>query len=210
MRNTKRGSYIVEAALSMPVLILCITAIALIINIIAICENIGFSSAEQMHKICSSAYIAETGEFSHGIAVQKAVASDNPKLRSFTVTGFRYRYTKQGVDDLIGLQTKSSFTVANPIGINGNIIFTQRILARAFTGKLENAEPLAAGEFQKNGESVPVVVFPRYGIRFHAASCRYAKQKYGEQEYKIEMEREDAKAKGYTPCLVCGGGKGGQ
>ena len=133
----------------MPVLILCITAIALIINIIAICENIGFSSAEQMHKICSSAYIAETGEFSHGIAVQKAVASDNPKLRSFTVTGFRYRYTKQGVDDLIGLQTKSSFTVANPIGINGNIIFTQRILARAFTGKLENAEPLAAGEFQK-------------------------------------------------------------
>ena len=140
MRNTKRGSYIVEAALSMPVLILCITAIALIINIIAICENIGFSSAEQMHKICSSAYIAETGEFSHGIAVQKAVASDNPKLRSFTVTGFRYRYTKQGVDDLIGLQTKSSFTVANPIGINGNIIFTQRILARAFTGKLENAE----------------------------------------------------------------------
>ena len=150
MRNTKRGSYIVEAALSMPVLILCITAIALIINIIAICENIGFSSAEQMHKICSSAYIAETGEFSHGIAVQKAVASDNPKLRSFTVTGFRYRYTKQGVDDLIGLQTKSSFTVANPIGINGNIIFTQRILARAFTGKLENAEPLAAGEFQKN------------------------------------------------------------
>ena len=74
MRNTKRGSYIVEAALSMPVLILCITAIALIINIIAICENIGFSSAERMHKICSSAYIAETGEFSHGIAVQKAVA----------------------------------------------------------------------------------------------------------------------------------------
>ena len=116
MRNTKRGSYIVEAALSMPVLILCITAIALIINIIAICENIGFSKvAEQMHKICSSAYIAETGEFSHGIAVQKAVASDgSPKLRSFTVTGFRYRYTKQGVDDLIGFADKIELYCCKP------------------------------------------------------------------------------------------------
>ena len=102
MRNTKRGSYIVEAALSMPVLILCITAIALIINIIAICENIGFSSAEQMHKICSSAYIAETGEFSHGIAVQKVAVGQ--QIAELTVP-FQYE-EKDGKRVLTEIQSR--------------------------------------------------------------------------------------------------------
>ena len=29
---------------------------------------------------------------------------------------------------------------------------------------------------------------------------------YEGQEYRLEMELEDAKLKGYTPCLVCRGG----
>ena len=58
--------------------------------------------------------------------------------------------------------------------------------------------------------SIQFVFVADQTFQSHRTSCRYAKQKYGEQEYKIEMEREDAKAKGYTPCLVCGGGKEGQ
>ena len=39
-RRSKRGSYLVEAALTLPVFILCIVALALLIRVIGICENI--------------------------------------------------------------------------------------------------------------------------------------------------------------------------
>mgnify|MGYP000304262916 CR=1 FL=1 len=39
-RRSKRGSYLVEAALTLPVFILCIVALALVIRVIGICENI--------------------------------------------------------------------------------------------------------------------------------------------------------------------------
>ncbi len=207
MKNTKKGSYIVEAALSMPVFILCIVAIALIINIIGICENIGYSSAKELHKISEKAYAGEGGGTLHRIALKSAVASENPKIRVFAVTDFRYKYSDNSIDELIGLETKSNFKVVNSIGINGKIEFSQKLLTRAFTGKTEDSKPLSLSEFQKNEASNPVVIFPRYGEKFHSESCRYVTQKYSGNEYKIMLEKEDAKAKGYATCSVCGGGE---
>lgn len=207
MKNTKKGSYIVEAAMSLPVLILCIVAIALIINIIGICENIGYDSAKQMHKISIASYITERGDIAYRTALQASVAAGSPKLSDFAVTGFDYRYSDNGIDDLIGLKTRANFKVTNSIGINGKIEFSQKLLARAFTGKTEESKPLALAEFQKNEESVPVTIFPRYGEKFHIESCRYVKQKYKGDSYIITLEKEDAKAKGYVPCSVCGGGE---
>lgn len=194
IKNTKRGSYIVEAAISMPVFILCIIAIALIINIIAECENIGFQSAKGMHIISAGTETAKVTALT-----EVAELADKHRLRTNITAG--------GIDELLELRTESEFKVKNPIGIKGKISFTQQLRARAFTGKLENASPLPAAEFQKNEKSVPVVIFPKYGKRFHTSGCRYTTQNYSGKEYKIEMEKEDAEAKGYTPCLVCGGGK---
>ncbi len=194
-KNSKKGSYIVEAAISMPVFILCIIAIALIINIIAECENIGFQSARRMHMLSAGTETAKITAFA-----DLASLADKHRLRTNVTAG--------GIDELLELRTESEFNVKNPIGIKGKISFTQQLRARAFTGKSEDAKPLPAAEFQKNEKSVPVVIFPKYGRRFHTAECRYATKNYNGEEYKIEMEKEDAEAKGYTPCLVCGGGEG--
>ena len=193
-KNNKKGSYILEAAISMPVFILCIVAIALIINIIAECENIGFQSAKQMHIISSGSETTKIAALANVEAL-----TDRHRLRTNVTAG--------EIDELAELRTESGFNVKNPIGIKGKISFTQQLRVRAFTGKTENSNPLSAAEFRKNEESVPVVIFPKYGKRFHTSGCRYATKNYKGNEYKIEMEKEDAKAKGYTPCLVCGGGK---
>lgn len=193
-KTSKKGSYIVEAAISMPIFILCIIAIALIINIIAECENIGFQSAKKMHMISAG---TETAKITALADVENL--ADKHRLRTNVTAG--------GIDELLELRTESRFKVENPIGIKGKISFTQQLRVRAFTGKLENSIPLSAAEFQKNEKSVPVVIFPKYGKRFHTAGCRYTTKNYSGEEYKIEMEKEDAQAKGYTPCLVCGGGK---
>ena len=168
--QSRRGSYIVEAAMSLPVFILCIIALALVIRIIAICENIGFVSAAEIKEIDLTA-------------------------------------SSKDIDDLIGVQSEAVFKVENPIGIHGKISFTQKILTRAFTGTLQDAEPLPESEFKRNAKSVRIVIFPKYGERYHVKSCYYVKRYDEGEAYKLEMERDDAAAKGYTPCKVCRGGE---
>ena len=49
--ESRKGSYIAEAALTLPVFILCVIALSLIVRIIAVCENIGFVTAAEARDI---------------------------------------------------------------------------------------------------------------------------------------------------------------
>lgn len=201
IRN-RRGSYIAEAALTLPVFILCVTALALIIRIIAVCENIGFVTALEARDISLSSVSLCTEK-----NIEKRVCEENPRLTDFRITNLDYLYSDGNIDDLIGINSRSIFTVENPIGIYGQIEFTEGLLLRGFTGAERREEPLSEEDFTDYEKSQPVVVFPRYGIRYHVKTCRYVRQEYDGQEYRMEMELEDAKLKGYTACMICGGGE---
>ncbi len=201
IRN-RRGSYIAEAALTLPVFILCVIALSLIVRIIAVCENIGFVTAAEARDI-SLAKVSLCTEKN----IEKRVCEENPRLTDFRITNLDYLYSDGNIDDLIGINSRSIFTVENPIGIYGQIEFTEGLLLRGFTGAERREEPLSEEDFTDYEKSQPVVVFPRYGIRYHVKTCRYVRQEYDGQEYRMEMELEDAKLKGYTACMICGGGE---
>ncbi len=200
--KNQKGSYIAEAALTLPVFIICVTAMALIIRIIAVCENIGFVTAAEARDI-SLASVSLCAEKN----IEKRVCEENPRLTDFRITNLDYLYSDGNIDDLIGINSISIFTVDNPAGIYGQIEFTQGLLLRGFTGACRGEEPLSEEDFTGYEKSQPVIVFPKYGIRYHVKTCRYVEREYDGQEYRLEMELEDAKLKGYTACLICGGGE---
>ncbi|MBQ4650588.1 MAG: hypothetical protein IJB73_07800 [Firmicutes bacterium] len=211
IRN-KKGSYIVEAALTLPLFIICVAALALIIDIAAICENIGFLTAAEVRDMDVDAYKEKSLEKA-GLAaaaeeffIEETILKENPRLTDFEIRNLDYLYSDGNIDDLIGIDTVSVFTVDNPLGIFGRIEFSQGLLTRGFTGSLQESSPLSESEFKDNQASKVVWIFPKYGIRYHRPDCRYVKQDYEGEEYKLEMQQEDAGRKGYTPCLVCGGG----
>ena len=209
--RSKKGSYVAEAALTLPVFIICVISLALIIRITAICENIGFITAEEIRDLDVSAYQVKSMEASgifsaEEFLLKNAIMRGNPQLTDFEVKNLDYLYSDGNIDDLIGVDTKAIFTVDNPLGIYGRIEFTQGLLTRGFTGALQDSDPLPESKFKDNGSASVVWIFPKYGIRYHRPDCRYVKQDYEGEEHKLEMQLEDAKRKGYTPCLVCGGG----
>ena len=188
--------------MSLPVFILCVTALTLIIRIIAVCENIGFVTAAEARDISLASVSLCTEK-----TIEKRVCEENPRLTDFRITNLDYLYSDGNIDDLIGINSKSIFTVDNPVGICGQIEFTQGLLFRGFTGACRREEPLSEEDFTGYEKSQPVVVFPKYGIRYHVKTCRYVRQEYDGQEYRLEMELEDAKQKGYTACMICRGGE---
>lgn len=199
-----------EAALTLPVFILCVIALALVIRIIGICENIGYRTCQETRKIALNAYhdlnVVSLCEWNMAAAVRK----DNPALQQFRIRNFDYLYETAErntmMEELIAVDTEAIFEVRNPIGIYGKICFTQGLLCRGFTGAARTYQPLPAHVFSEGEGSVPVIVFPKYGYRYHKKDCRYVRQYEDGETLKLEMEQRDAQGKGYTACLVCGGG----
>ena len=79
--KNQKGSYIAEAALTLPVFIICVTAMALIIRIIAVCENIGFVTAAEARDI-SLASVSLCAEKN----IEKRVCEENPRLTDWRIT----------------------------------------------------------------------------------------------------------------------------
>ena len=198
-----------EAALTLPVFILCIVALALVIRVIGICENISYVTCQETRKIALNSYHDLNAVSLCKWNLTAAVRKENPALRQFRVQNFDYLYedTTDGLRmrELIAVDTKAEFEVKNPIGIYGKIVFTQGLLCRGFTGAERSCQPLPARAFSEGGSSRLVLVFPKYGYRFHSRSCRYVRQYEKENSYRLEMQQRDAQGKGYTACLICGG-----
>ncbi len=179
----------VEAAMSLPVFIICVLSLSLIIRILASIEGIVFNQTLMLHDM------------------QMRAPELFPSARGekYEVKDFDYLFTENGIEDLIALDSKGSYRVENPVGVRGRIEVEMKIMLRGFTGAKQHSGTLGEEDFHE-GESNIIVIFPKYGIRFHSRECRYAVQDYSGEEVKMEMQKRDAQLKGYTPCLVCNGG----
>lgn len=103
------------------------------------------------------------------------------------------------------IDESNTYEVDYPFGIGGRIDFDFGLLIRGYNGAYQHSDTLSESDFEEYEKSEIVVIFPHYGIRFHKDGCRYLKQDFYGDEYKVEIEKNDAINKGYTACLVCGG-----
>lgn len=206
MRELKKrtGSYLIEAVLTLPICILAIVALALIIQVISICQSISFITAKETR---NASLYTETFMYTVSLCnkIEDSVLKECGALTDFRVKKVDYPRKMGNIDDLIGITTQAQFTVENPVGIHGEIVFTEKLLSRGFTGALQDASPLEEAAFHQSGSSQKVLVFLRYGEKFHKSSCTIVKREAENQNTALEMDREDAVRKGYTACRLCCG-----
>ena len=202
MLSNRSGSYIVEGAVFLPALIISVCALTLIIRIIGLCENVCFITAGKVLEADMEAY---KNKFTVSLCneLEEAVREEVPG--DFDVTAFRYLYRSGQAEDLILIEEKAVFTVVNVIGIDAGIEFELSLLTRGFTGERQDEKRLTEAEFLAAGRSAEVTVFPKYGRRYHDGDCFYVQEREGESGMMV-MQMREAQMRGYTPCLVCGGG----
>lgn len=200
MYQNKRGSYIVEASITLPLLIISICSLMFIVKIIATCEAITFVTSNSLLDTIFGYNIGFNEK-----SLCKDVEEISKSLSDFKVTKYRYLYEDNEMTDLIALDVKVDFSVTSAIGINGNISFTEELLCRGFTGTSQKKSPLPEADFNQLKCATLIYVFPKYGERYHIGECRYIKKSEIENGYIVRMDREDALRKGYTPCIVCQG-----
>ena len=163
----KRGSYILEAAMVIPALIIAVLLLIQVIPLIAAAENSLFAMGDEM-KVAGikAAYIQEG--VSLPVLVNSRVSRENPVVDSAYVVRSGYLYSSDGIDDLISLRIRLKFSRRNPLGLFSYLRVEQGVMARGFTGAIRNGEPGITQE-----ESEIVYVFPARGERYHNRSCSF-------------------------------------
>ena len=249
-KNTKRGSYIVEAVLVLPVFILAVIMLASIIPVMGQCENIYFSACDEMRKESVKAvYLPEP--VSLALRTENRIKEENRDVTLCRLNSLKYCYSSGNIRDLITLEGKVTLEKSSMFSLYGRTEYSVNITGRAFTGTTNMDRGLDEEEFKKRKKASPVYVFPDYGEKYHKKSCTYlkpccekrilnsavrkkykgckacksAKAENGTTVYcfsksgkvfhlgnckhvkkaYVEMEREEAVRKGYTPCSKCGG-----
>lgn len=204
LRN-RRGSYLVEAMMTLPICILAITAFALVIRIAAVCETIGFVTSKELKEAAlQTSSVITTVSLCRDIETD--VKDQCSEVAVFGIKDLDYLHKAGSMDDLIGIASEAVFTVDNPAGIHGKIVFSHDLLARAFSGTRQDASPLDAASFMQGGSAQPVLVYLEYGEKFHKSSCSIVQREKENGNEGSEMDRQDAERKGYSACMLCGGG----
>ena len=200
LKKNKTGSYLVEAAITLPILIVSICAMILIIRIVAICETITYVTTTNLIDMM----FFYDNKLS-AIPLCNELKENSKYVSDIKVTKLKHLYGDGDLNNLIALGIETKFNVFNGIGIDGNVIFTEEVLCRAFAGNEQLSNPLADYKFTEDKKAYAVFVFPKYGERYHKEGCRYIKENISERTSVIEMDREDALRKGYSPCIICQG-----
>lgn len=247
MRNKKRGSVFVEAAVFLPIFLVGLLTLALFMRIIAIEEtSIHILSDEARTFSVMPIPFHFTGESERRL--RSAWGGELGKVR---VTELRTGLSQGGTEDLVKARLTYEIKLPLPIPLLKKTKESSQLVFRQFTGKGPWNEPMDFSEMEKEGEDSMVWVFPRAGERYHNKRCSfiavdperrllsqqlrgrynpcslcrpqelpdgsavYCYPRSGEvyhrescksvSRYVVEMDRQIAEKRGYTPCRKCGG-----
>lgn len=190
----KKGSYIVEAVIVLPVFIAAVIALMSVVPVTASCENMVFAAADEM-RLESAKSVFRKNPAALPLSAVYRMKDENPKAKSCHTVSYRYFYEEHSISDLFSFRFRAVFSQNSPAGIFDSVIFDGTVTARAFTGKLHKEPP--AGGSEEEDDDRTVCIFPEWGTRYHSRTCTYVKA-----ACMLVYLSQDTK-RAYKPCSLC-------
>ncbi len=195
--KNRRGSYIVEAAIFIPMFIIAMMLLTFVVPFISASENAVFITCDELHKADIRACFLDLDMVTPYL-VKARIEDDDNLLTNVNTWNYGYLYSDGGMEDLISLNLEVSFGSVNPLGEISTLIFRGNVVSRAFTGK--QGERNADREvFSKNEDYEAVYIFPREGKKYHNRGCPFLNPACEQVFYSREIGRDFRKCE---KCIV--------
>lgn len=196
IKNTKKGAYIVEAVIVVPIFIMAVMMLISIIPIIATCENMVFATVDEMKAENIKAAFRKN-PVALSATLGHRIYEENNNVSVWKIDRLSYLYSSSEIDDLISVDFRSVFSQKNPLGLFSSIIFESRITSRVFTGKVFKEPPSGRDKFEEDEKEQWVYIFPEWGKKYHGKSCTYIRS-----ACQMNYLSQNIKNK-YSPCKLC-------
>ena len=195
MSINKKGSYLVEAVISLPLFIIAVMVMSSVILMYACIEDCNFIAAQELRRGAAEAAIADTS-VAVPVRIRKEIEGRHSRVESMRLTDAAFRDERWGADELIAVTYRMRLASPNPIGINARAEYSLSLVTRAYVGRIRNVGSMSAEEFAGSG-SEAVYIFPKYGKRYHSEGCGFLHAASRSGALTEEIRRK------YKSCPLC-------
>jgi len=198
MRTNKRGSYMLESAISLPVFIIAVMVMSSVILMYACIEDCNFIAANELRRGAAECAIADTS-ISVPYRLKREIQGKHSKVASMRLTDSGIRTERWGVDELIAVSYDMTLETPNPIGINAKAGYELSLVTRAYVGRERDTGSMSADDFMDN-DSIPVFIFPKRGEKYHSEGCGFLKAASRSGTLNASIKKK------YKSCPLCRSG----
>ena len=168
---SKRGSYLLEAVLTVPAFIIAMILLLSVIPMLATQEDAVFAGCDELIKADARAALAAEPVSAPAMTIAR-IRREHPGLTGIHIRDYRYRHAGETTSDLISLTLELDQDRLNPLSRISRLRTEVRLRSRTFTGETRALDG-DADQFTRQEEACRVYVFPRRGERYHNAGCAF-------------------------------------
>ena len=196
--KNKKGSYLVEAAITLPILFIAVLCMSSIILMYACIENSNFIAANEIRKGACESIIADT---SIGVPfkIKREIEKEHSLVKSVHLTDYGHRVSRWDVDELIAVSLMLNMKSGNPLGLVSEAEYEISMVTRAYVGRFRGDNPMSADEFGSLSDAV--FIFPKRGEKYHSEGCRHLRAASTSGTLSPAMKRK------YKSCPLCKSGR---
>ena len=195
MLINKRGSYLVEAAISVPVFIIAVIVMSSVILMYACIEDCAFIAANELRRGAAEAVIADTSiAIPHRI--KKELKDNHSQVHSVRLIDAGYRCERWGIDELLITDFRLTLKTNNPLGIKAEADYDLALVTRAYVGRERDEDNMTAEEFADD-DAEAVYIFPKRGEKYHSKGCTFLREASTSAALSGAIRRK------YKTCPLC-------
>ncbi len=219
----KRGSLVVEAAIFLPIFILCMLSLSAIVKAAFLQTSVYECLSDEIKNASLTSYAASSvgkglnsdissiavnitgaGTFSARLSdglKQRGVDSSAMKVKSFASGVSKFGYTH-----LMCADTQYCMKLGLPAGPVNELYLKNTVYYRAWDGEDFSSDVFSFDRMKADENGDVVYVFPDSGEKYHNEGCRYV------NSYAISKTASNSVFDEYAPCPLCmkGGATYGQ
>lgn len=199
MSINKKGNYLVEAAISLPVFIIAVIVMCSVILMYACIEDCNFIAANELRRGAAEAAVADT-TVTIPYRLKKEITSKHSQIKAAKLTDSGIRTERWGVDELIAVRYRLTLGTANPLGLRAQAHYDLSLVTRAYVGRERDERNMSADDFMDN-DSIPVFIFPKRGEKYHSEGCGFLKAACRSGTLNQSVRKK------YKSCPLCRSGK---
>ena len=193
--SDRRGSYLVEAAITLPMFIIAVVVMSSVILMYSCIESCTFMAASELRTGAAEAIAANTGPLIP-FRLKKQMTEQHSRIDTVHIRDYGYRVSRWGQDELIVLTAGLDMKSPNPLGIRAQAEYELSLVTRAYVGKIRDVQRMTADEMA-GAYSHPVFIFPKRGEKYHSRGCGFLTASYRSGSLTAGIRRE------YKPCPLC-------
>ena len=168
--TNKRGSYILEASIVLPIFLVAVIVMCSIILTYHTIENANFILGTELRRAAAEAIYANTSILIPR-RIESRIQESSSRVSKLTIADYSYRANKFEQDELIAIKYKMQTKTDNPLDLATETKYDLSLVTRAYVGKEREINSMSIEDMLADGSAV--YIFPKRGEKYHSQGCSF-------------------------------------